>query len=327
MLLPALLVVFNHLYAQRVRLAFGSCSRQQSEGQLWNEVIQEKPDAWIWLGDNIYADTHNVDSLKAMYRRQKIRPAYQQLLQSMPVYGTWDDHDYGVNDGGRYFSGKVESKQALLDFLDVPATSDVRSREGVYQSYVVANGKLSVKIILLDTRYFRDTLMRSSQAGVRYKVNTTGDILGEAQWQWLERELLQSAAQINLIGSSIQYLAEDHGFEKWANFPVARQRMLEMLGRVKPKGVLFLSGDRHMAEISVMAVSGLSYPLVDVTSSGLTHTWTVGASELNRHRQGNLVAERNFGLLEFRRTRSATKATIRFIGVGGGRLAEHNFTY
>ena len=327
LLLSALIAVCWELPAQRVRVTFGSCSRQQSENQLWQEVIGKKPDAWIWLGDNIYGDTHNTDSLRAMYRRQKSRPTYQRLLNVMPVYGTWDDHDYGVNDGGKYFSKKRESQQVLLDFLDVPAEAPVRKQEGVYQSYMLGNARIPVKLLLLDTRYFRDTLARSAEKGVRYKINPDGDILGEEQWKWLEQELRTSTAAVNLIGSSIQFISGEHGFEKWANFPAAYRRMLDLLARVKPKGVVFLSGDRHMAEVSAMKVEGLPYELVDVTSSGLTHTWSVGGSEPNRYRKGAMLAERNFGVLDFSRRRGSIQLTVSFIGNGGKVLSRQRFEY
>ena len=60
---------------------------------------------------------------------------YQRLLACAPVIGTWDDHDYGLNDGGKEYSMKEESKKLMLDFLDVPKNAAVRNRPGVYQSY------------------------------------------------------------------------------------------------------------------------------------------------------------------------------------------------
>lgn len=307
-----------------VRIAFGSCSRQQSENQMWQEVIQYKPDVWVWLGDNIYGDTHNMDSLGAMYKRQKSRAGYQALLKTVPaVYGTWDDHDYGVNDGGRYFPKRRESQQKLLDFLDVPAGAEVRKRDGVYQSYQIGNKEVSIKLILLDTRFFRDTLRKSKVKTRRYDINPDGDVLGEAQWQWLERELTDSKAQIHLIASSIQFIAEEQGFEKWANFPAARKRMIELLSRVRPKGVIFLSGDRHIAEFSAMNVPGLKQPIYDFTSSGLTHTWTTAMDEPNSHRVGKLIMDRNFGVLEVRRLKKKITVTMIVYGSGMKELGRH----
>jgi alkaline phosphatase D len=147
--------------------------------------------------------------LRAQYQKQKTSPGYQRLLETCPVIGIWDDHDYGVNDGGKHYSKKKESKEELLRFLDVPPGDLIRQHEGAYSSHSYGLGSTKVNVILLDTRYFRDTLFKSTEPGKRYKINSTGDILGEEQWAWLEKELSQSDAEVTIIGSSIQFIAED----------------------------------------------------------------------------------------------------------------------
>lgn len=310
------------LQAQRV--AFGSCSRHNLENQLWTEVLAEKPTHWIWAGDNVYADTHDMSKMAAMYQQQKSRPAYQQLRNQATIYGTWDDHDYGVNDGGKYFSKKKESKEELLRFLDVPENAEVRKHEGVYQSYTSGKGNKKIKIIILDTRYFRDTLRTSSEKGRRYDINPEGDILGEDQWSWLKGELESSDAGVNIIVSSIQFIANEHGYEKWGNFPKARQRMLDLLAAVKSPFTFFISGDRHIAEVSRMEIPGLTYPLYDITSSGLTHTWSIIGSESNSARVGALIAERNFGLLDITWKKNKPKVNLKIVGPVGRVLLQQN---
>ena len=279
-------------------IAFGSCSHQDDPDQMWADVMNQKPNLWMWIGDNIYGDTHNMDSLKAKYVMQKANPDYQKMLKSIPIIGTWDDHDYGMNDGGRYYSKKMESKELMLDFLDVPADAEVRKHEGVYQAYEYGLGNEKIKVILLDTRSFRDTLARSNDNGKRYVINEDGDVLGEGQWRWLEQELKSSSARLHIIASSIQFLSNDHVFEKWGNFPKARKRMLDLLEKIKPVNTLFVSGDRHMAEISKLKLDGLKYPLYDFTSSGLTHTWSVPWEESNALRVGQLIIQKNYGMVK-----------------------------
>lgn len=280
------------------RIAFGSCSHQDDSVQMWRAIINQKPDVWIWLGDNIYGDTEDMTLLEGKYDLQKDHPDYQELLQLCPVIGTWDDHDYGVNDGDKSFLKKKESKELALQFLDVPKKAEVRKREGLYQSFEFGKGDQLIKIILLDTRYFRDTLLRSTEKSTRYQTNLEGDILGEEQWRWLHNELKNSRASIHIIGSSIQFLANDHAFEKWGNFPKARQRMLGLLAELKPRNTFFISGDRHIAEISKMPVPELPYPLYDFTASGLTHTWSSSWEEPNAFRIGQLIIQENFGLIK-----------------------------
>lgn len=108
--------------------------------------------------------------------------------------------------------------------------------------------------------------------------------------------LTNSPAKLHILCSSIQILADEHGHEKWGNFPNARKRMLQMIVRLKPKNLLILSGDRHMAEVTKMDLQGLPYPLYDFTSSGLTHIRS-GTSEPNKMRVGDMIVKKNFGLL------------------------------
>lgn len=295
-----LLILLPAIYSNGqplTRIAFGSCSRQDS-AQIWADVVKQKPQLWIWLGDNIYGDTHDMKAMRRMYDQQKSNPQYQQLLRTCAVTGTWDDHDYGENDGGKYFSKKKESKIELLRFLNVPDSDPVFKHAGVYNSHTYGSGKQRVKVILLDTRTFRDTVIASKTPERRYDPNPDGDVLGEEQWSWLEKELSDSDAAVHLLGSSIQLLSNEHGYEKWGNFPKARKRMLNLLARLNVRNLLVISGDRHSAEISKMDVPGMTHPVYDFTSSGLTHT--IPAREVvepNPYRVGKMVAQKNFGMI------------------------------
>lgn len=293
---------------------------------MWSDIAAQKPDLLILSGDNIYADTHDMKKMKEEYDLQKYSETYQSLIKNVPVIGIWDDHDYGVNDGGKNFSGKDESKALMLDFLDVPKSNEVWKHKGAYNSYTYGSGSRKIKVILLDGRYFRDTLMADTLTSARYLPNKTGDILGEAQWKWLENELATSDAAINILVSGIQIVAKEHDFEKWANFPTSRQRLLDMLVKLKPKGTFILSGDRHIAEISKMDLPGLPYPLYDLTSSGLTHTWEKEWPESNKYRVGQLVIKKNYGLLNINWSKEAPTVTFEAKGHNDSTFLTHTFS-
>ena len=138
-----------------------------------------------------------------------------------------------------------------------------------------------------------------------------GTILGEAQWQWLEEELQDDTANFTLIVTSIQFLNKSHGWEKWGNHPSEVIKMKQLLAQAKAKNIVMLSGDRHMAEISSAEIPGLSYPLIDFTSSGLTHTWIDGATEGNPLRISNVIKRLNFGILLFDFEKSQVTFEIR----------------
>ncbi|MEM1002916.1 MAG: alkaline phosphatase D family protein [Bacteroidota bacterium] len=309
------------------KIAFGSCSHEYDEDQMWPEISAEKADIFIWTGDIIYGDSNNMDTLAAKYKKQKERASYQALLEITPIIGIWDDHDYGANDGGKNYKPKKASKEQLLKFLDVPKNNPVRNHEGMYNVYTYGPEGKRIKFILLDCRYFRDTLTQDTQTGARYKQNFEGDILGEEQWNWLEHELTNSDAQLNILVSGIQILAEEHGFEKWGNFPKSRARLIRMVENLKPAPTLFISGDRHIAEISKLRSDKLSYPIYDVTSSGLTHTWSQVWEEKNHLRIGELIIQKNYGVLEIDWTNDSPKVTFLIKGKNSIEYLRHNYEY
>ena len=277
-------------------IAFGSCNKLAMPQDMWASVLASKPDLWVWLGDIIYSDTENMRLMSRQYRRLKWSPGYRKVRASCQVIGVWDDHDYGQNDGDKTFPKRKESRELLFNFLDVPKNSEFRKREGAYQSYTFGEGNNRIKVILLDTRYFRDELKPDPTKKARYIRNTSGDMLGEAQWKWLEKELKSSDAGLNIICSSVQILSDQHRFEKWGNFPGARKRLFNTILKSKARNVLMLSGDRHMAEFSKMNIEGLPYPLYDFTASGLTHTRPNDPEE-NKFREKKMIVRRNFGVL------------------------------
>jgi alkaline phosphatase D len=292
--------------------------------------VSQQPEIWIWGGDNIYGDSHDMTFIAGEYKKQKENPGYQNLLATCPVTGTWDDHDYGINDGGKKFSKKKESKVLAATFLGFDESHSVWKHEGLYNSTTLKKSEHSLHIINLDTRYFRDTIKKvyyidslTKKSTYRYPANPEGDMLGEAQWQWFENELKNTDASLFNINSSVQLLAEEHRFERWATLPQAQQRFFDLLKRYPHKKVIVISGDRHIAELSMRNIEGLPYPLYDFTASGLSHTWSETWEEDNKYRIGELIIKRNFGILDIDFSNSGTLVTFKVIGENNVVLSEH----
>lgn len=281
-------------------IAFGSCNKQWKENSLWAEILMNDPDVWVWGGDIIYSDTNDMEVLKENYAIQKQNVSYSNFTSKVEIMGTWDDHDYGVNDGGTEYPEKVASEQLFLDFIDVPKNSLRRTQDGVYFSKNFSVGANSVKIIILDTRYFRTALTEDTETNHRYTPNEYGNgtILGVAQWNWLQSELENSVANFNIIMSSIQVLSGEHGWETWANMPHEVDKLIDILKVTQAKNIILLSGDRHISDFSKKEIEGLKYPLIDFTSSGLTHSSTNNLGEPNKYRIGEMVNQQSFGLLK-----------------------------
>jgi alkaline phosphatase D len=295
-------------------IAFGSCNRTTLPQPLWDEIISEKPDLWIWLGDNIYGDSNDTLVLRTKYNSQLSNEGYKKLAAQTPIIGTWDDHDYGKNDGNKTFEIKKESQQLALDFLQEPKNSPRRQQEGIYAAYDYKVGRKKIKVILLDVRYHQDPLTRNDQG---YIPNPDGDILGEVQWQWLEKELKNSKADVHIIGSGLQFIPEEHATEKWGNFPKSLNRFYNLLATTQAKGVLLITGDRHIGEISKTQVPGMKYPLYEFTSSGLTHSSVNNTANKNRYRVGALVTQKHYAVFRFSTTKKKLEVEATLKGEEG----------
>src|SRR5262245_14595285 len=118
--------------APLTRIAFGSCAHQERPQPIWDAILNLQPELFLWLGDNIYADTEDMAVLRKKYEQLAAIPGYQKLLKTCPVLAIWDDHDYGKNDAGAEYPKKVESQHVFLDFFGVPADDTRRKREGTY---------------------------------------------------------------------------------------------------------------------------------------------------------------------------------------------------
>ena len=303
MILACLLLVCADVSCSQERLmtiAFGSCAQQDRPQPIWDRIVEQNPDLFLFLGDNIYADTEDRSEMRAKYARLAAQPGYQRLLNACPVFATWDDHDYGVNDGGADYPMRVESQREFLRFFDEPRSSPRWHRPGVYDARIYGR----VQVILLDTRYFRGPLKLASQEARAgrgpYAPNEDpgAGMLGEAQWKWLESQL-RRPADLRILVSSIQVIPDEHGWEAWANFPRERDRLFSLIRSTDARGVVILSGDRHLAEISRLdSPNGVGYPLYDITSSSLNQPGGGRAEEPNQHRVGPGNFRRpNFGLI------------------------------
>ena len=289
------------------RIVVGSCLKQDDPQPCWNTIRKENPDLLILCGDNIYADTYDINKLAKDWNTLANQPDFVKLRSETRLIGTWDDHDYGDNDVGREYPLKVESQKLFLDFIGEPKDSPRRKQEGVHTSYMMGPEGKRLQIILLDTRYHRSPLTESGvkRADIPYwngpyapSADRNQQMLGETQWKWLE-EQLKEPADLRLLISSIQVVADQHAWECWALMPLERARLISLIRTTQAENLIIVSGDRHAAEILRMpeTTTGVKYPLYELVSSSLNAGFGLG-TEPNRFRIGERFGEVNYGPIE-----------------------------
>jgi alkaline phosphatase D len=296
-------------------LAFASCARENQPQPIWTEIAKVNPEVFLYIGDNVYADVYEVDGKRSMqpvttrarfdeaYAQANAIPEFAAFRKQVPVMlGSWDDHDYGKNDGGKEFVMKKESQQAFLDFFEFSKDDPIRQQEGIYHSRIFNDDGRRVQIIVLDTRYHRDALTKNPDGRPKNKgpylpvTDNSATILGDDQWLWLSQQL-EKPADVRLIVTSIQIVAYEHSWEGWGMFPHERDRMYQLITDKQANGIVFISGDRHLMEISKdegQLGHKVPYPIWDFTSSDITRTFSE-VNEDNSFRQGSVVRDTNFG--------------------------------
>ena len=309
-------------------IVLGSCLKQVDHPML-ARTLTLPMDLFLFLGDNIYADTRDMTVMRAKYDALKASRFFQELRRRGPVLATWDDHDFGANDAGAEYPLRRESQAEFLRWLDEPADSPRWRRDGVYDARVLGPAGRRVQVILLDTRFFRGPLRRAAQGepvlvGGPYRPQTDRSVtlLGEAQWRWLEEQLRQPA-ELRLVASSIQFVSEFSGAEAWANLPHEKQRLLDLLRDTRAAGVLFVSGDRHWCELSRMD-GPTGYPLYDLTVSALTEKHPRGTPSENQYRAlPQTYHDVNAGHMHIDWAAADPRVTWRIVDVTGRTQLEH----
>ncbi len=187
---------------------------------------------------------------------------------------------------------KESAQRVFLNFFNINENDDRRKRAGIYSSWKIINN-INIKVIGLDTRYFKDNFKKNYSNNIKKKYLPDHDlnksILGNDQWNWLI-EQINDNYDILLILSSIQLIPTEHGWEKWFNFPHEREKILKLINDRK-KLTIILSGDRHVG--AIYKYNNLVY---EVTSSSFNQR-ILEFKENDKYSLGKIVNQNNFGLM------------------------------
>ena len=278
----------NDIYADSIKIGLGSCLDQDYPQPIWQSIKKEDLNYFIFLGDNVYGDTRygSLRKMKSAYDKQK--KVLPDFLNDISIFSIWDDHDFGINDGGADYRFKRRAQELYLDFWEISKDDDRSNREGIYFSKNEIFFDKKFKFIFLDTRFFRSKL-KGKKSNYIKNIEPDATILGNAQWTWLENEL-KSDFDFLFIFSSIQIIAKDHRFEKWSNFPNERAKLFELLEQFNDKTILF-SGDRHRA--GIYRKNGI----IELTSSSMNKPGS-SFNETDSYLIGKTYPQENYGVLE-----------------------------
>jgi Phosphodiesterase/alkaline phosphatase D len=168
-----------------------------------------------------------------------------------------------------------------------------------------------VDFFLLDTRSHRADRPTGS-APTR--------ILGEAQIDWLRRELVRSEATFRVVAAGAPILNPADSEENLSFASEEHTRLLQMLRDERIPGLVFLSGGKYYGELTRL-VHANSYNLYDLTLGPLTAKPESNEDELNFFRMpGTSTFERHFALIDVSGPEEARELTFRVLSLEGEQL-------
>lgn len=272
------------------------------EYHIYTSMNTHKPDLMIWLGDNIYlreADWNSMTGILNRYTHTRSTPEMQPLLANAHHYAVWDDHDFGPNDSDNGFWNKANTLKAFEYFWGNPSVG-VSGIEGAITSFQWAD----VDFFLLDNRWYRDPNKRVKDSKTQ---------LGEQQIQWLFDNLSSSLASFKVVVLGGQFLSTAGLFETYTSngFATERQRIIDYIYEQNIKNVVFLTGDVHFTELSVLKAE--EKPTIwDMTFSPFNSGSNINGETWNNTLRvpGTVVGERNFGKVRFYGTAKERKMEI-----------------
>jgi alkaline phosphatase D len=234
----------------------------------------------------------------------------QPLLANTFNYAIWDDHDFGPNNSDKSFAFKDLTLEAFKAFWANPSYG----LPGVPGAITFFNWN-DVDFFLLDNRYYRDPDNLKTQG---YKTQ-----LGRAQLEWLKQALVFSKASFKVVVMGGQFLNTAGVYETYTNygFEKERQEIIDWIYNQKIYNVVFLTGDRHHTEFSVLKADGQP-TIYDLTVSPLNSRPNVYAvNEVNELRvPGTLVTERNFAIVKFTGPKKQRKMVITIYDKDGNEI-------
>ena len=113
-----------------------------------------------------------------------------------------------------------------------------------------------------------------------------------SQWTWFEVNLRKSNARVNIVMNGLQVLSQSRVpngnlAEDWEKFPQSKTRLLNSVMNSGVKAPILLTGDVHMSQLLRVTCTAQSSvrTLYELTTSGITHSWSTFFSPQPEHRE------------------------------------------
>jgi len=281
---------------------------------IWEKLRSEKPELIFLNGDVVYVDSFDfVERTKAT--DLDIWQRYIDSFRRIPLYhwhrltpilATWDDHDFGSNDGDRDFISKKEALRVFRGFFGATQIMN-HYEQGPYgvSSVFKAFGQ---RFFLMDDRTYR-------QPNKDQKTQEPFGHWGKQQHEWLLTNLKKETMPAWIFNGNQIFNGKALGFKEAfeMNHPKHFQSLIEELKQINSP-VVFSSGDIHFSEIMRIPKERIGYETYEISSSSM-HSFT-GEGWANPARIPEMFTnEFNFVMIESKSENNELKLNVESIGL------------
>lgn len=281
---------------------------------MWASLKKENPDMVILNGDVVYVDSFDfVERKKATetdlwlrYIEALTRLPYYHWLELKPTLATWDDHDFGTNDGDRDFIAK---KGALKLFK---ALFGGRALPGVWEpgptSVTSVFTGFGQRMYLMDNRTFR-------QPNKEQKKKEIYGHWGEKQHKWLMDSLKKSNMPTWIFNGNQVFNGKALDFKETfeGNHSEHFVRFITELKDVSAP-VVFSSGDIHFSEVMRIPADRLGYETYEITSSSM-HSYRGSGWDNPMRIPGASTTEYNFLVMTSKAGANSLDIHVKSVGM------------
>lgn len=223
----------------KIRIAVGGDIAGEDTQPIFAQIEATKPDLLLLVGDQIYADKlkDNFPEFAKKYERNWNTAELRSLMQSVPTFMMWDDHEILDN----YFRGASDSryKPARLAYeLYVHAHNPAPVRPGeLHYQFQVAD----ISFFVLDVRTHRSDPKLEDGPGK--------SMLGPEQKADLARFLKCSPGKLKVVMTPVVLSTHARGDDSWNEFAAEREQIVAFIERENVDNVILISGDQHWSAV------------------------------------------------------------------------------
>lgn len=298
--------------AADLTIVMGSCARNESNGLVFDRMVEHDPDLYLALGDLHYANLESADPGDHLrqYGRSLSEPGQAALFSSVPTAYVWDDHDYGPNDADATSPARAAVSAAYRAAVpNYGVSPDID--QSIAQAFTIGR----VRVVMTDTRSMR-----------------SGDtMLGEAQLDWLLEELSTASRTHGLVvwANPTPWISSTGpGADDWSAFPDERRLIADLIASEAIDNLIMVSGDAHMVAIDDGSNSGFAtdgspgFPVLHAAALDRPGNLKGGPYSHGSHAGGG-----QYGLLEISDDGGSTiGVTLSGRNWEGSELLRHEFT-